>query len=110
MANIEQVKHGVSEYVKNDVLPHLPTAKQIGVSIYIGLVMDNATGAVEKIKNHPALGLTGIFKDDDIDVDRLYSVARPQFEQRRTIEIPMIGELTFDGNDVDRLYKYIKEY
>ena len=39
----------------------------------------------------------------------LYNAARPKFEQRLPISIPFIGELTFDQNDVDKLYRYIKE-
>lgn len=109
MANIEQIKRGVAEYVKNDVLPHLPTAKQIGVSIYIALVTDNASAAVAKLKDNPAFEITGVFQGDEIDIDKLYSVAKPQFEHKQTIEIPFVGELTFDGGDIDKLYNYIKE-
>lgn len=109
MANIEQIKRGTAEYIKNDVLPHLPTAKQIGVGIYVALVMDNAAAAVAKLKENPAFEITGVFRGDEIDIDKLYSVAKPQFEQKQTIEIPFVGELTFDGGDVEKLYKYIKE-
>nr|DAL56400.1 MAG TPA_asm: Polysaccharide biosynthesis/export protein [Caudoviricetes sp.] len=36
-------------------------------------------------------------------------MAKPQFEHKQTIEIPFVGELTFDGGDIDKLYNYIKE-
>ena len=45
----------------------------------------------------------------NINIDRLYNAVRPKFEQRLPVSIPFIGELTFDQNDVDKLYRYIKE-
>ena len=45
----------------------------------------------------------------NINIDRLYNAARPKFEQKFPVSIPFIGDLTFDQNDVDKLYRYIKE-
>lgn len=45
-----------------------------------------------------------------IDIDQLYSLARPKMEgQKITVQIPIFGELRFDVNDLDKLYQYIKE-
>lgn len=45
----------------------------------------------------------------NIDIDRLYSAARPKFENKLSVSVPFIGELKFDQNDIDKLYKYIQE-
>ena len=48
--------------------------------------------------------------EGNIDLDRLYNAARTQVDGKKIpLTIPVIGELRFDVNDVDRLYKYIQE-
>lgn len=53
----------------------------------------------------------GVMSDGgEIDLDRLYNAARPRFDgQKIPVEIPMVGELRFDVNDLDKLYKYMQE-
>ena len=45
----------------------------------------------------------------NIDLDRLYNAARPRFENKLTVSVPLLGDLRFDQNDVDKLYRYIQE-
>ena len=48
--------------------------------------------------------------EGNIDLDRLYNAARTRVDGKKIpLTIPVIGELRFDVNDVDRLYKYIQE-
>ena len=55
--------------------------------------------------------MMGIMDEDgNIDLDRLYNAARTRVDGKKIpLTIPVIGELRFDVNDVDRLYKYIQE-
>ena len=55
--------------------------------------------------------MMGIMDEEgNIDLDRLYNAARTQVDGKKIPwDIPVIGELKFDVNDVDRLYKYIQE-
>ena len=51
-----------------------------------------------------------IFLEGNIDLDRLYNAARTRVDGKKIpLTIPVIGELRFDVNDVDWLYKYIQE-
>ena len=51
-----------------------------------------------------------IFDDTgNIDLDKLYNAARPRFENKLSVSVPFIGDLKFDQNDVDKLYKFIQE-
>ena len=49
--------NGIKKYIYTDMLPHLSTAKQIGAAVYIELVQTNATNAVAKLKDHPAVSI-----------------------------------------------------
>lgn len=51
-----------------------------------------------------------IFDDaGNIDLDKLYNAARPRFENKLTVSVPLLGDMRFDQNDVDKLYRYIQE-
>ena len=51
-----------------------------------------------------------IFDDSgNIDLDKLYNAAPPRFENKLPVSVPLLGDMRFDQNDVDKLYRYIQE-
>ena len=111
MVTIDQAMRGVAQYADNEIIPHLPTGKGIGAGIALALIMDGGKNRVLALKDHPAVQMMGIMDaDGNIDLDRLYNAARARVDGKKIpLTIPVIGELRFDVNDVDRLYKYIQE-
>ena len=111
MVTIDQAMRGVAQYADNEIIPHLPTGKGIGAGIALALIMDGGKSRILALKDHPAVQMMGIMDaEGNIDLERLYNAARPKVDgQKVPLTIPIIGELRFDVNDVDRLYKYIQE-
>ena len=111
MVTIDQAMRGVAQYADNEIIPHLPTGKGIGAGIALALIMDGGKSRILALKDHPAVQMMGIMDEDgNIDIDRLYNAARTRVGGKKIPwDIPVIGELKFDVNDVDRLYKYIQE-
>lgn len=111
MVTIDQAMRGVAKYADNEIIPHLPTGKGIGAGIALALIMDGGKNRILALKDHPAVQMMGIMDaEGNIDLDRLYNAARTQVDGKKIpLTIPVIGELRFDVNDVDRLYKYIQE-
>ena len=111
MVTIDQAMRGVAKYADDEIIPHLPTGKGIGAGIALALIMDGGKNRILALKDHPAVQMMGIMDaDGNIDLDRLYNAARTQVDGKKIpVTIPIIGELRFDVNDVDRLYKYIQE-
>ena len=111
MVTIDQAMRGVAQYADNEIIPHLPTGKGIGAGIALALIMDGGKSRILALKDHPAVQMMGIMDTDgNIDLDRLYNAARARMDGKKIpLTIPVIGELRFDVNDVDRLYKYIQE-
>ena len=101
----------VPYHADNEIIPHLPTGKGIGAGIALALIMDGGKSRILALKDHPAVQMMGIMDEDgNIDIDRLYNAARTRVDGKKIPwDIPVIGELKFDVNDVDRLYKYIQE-
>ena len=111
MVTIDQAMRGVAKYADDEIIPHLPMGKGIGAGIALALIMDGGKAQLLKLRENPAVQMMGIMDaDGNIDLDRLYNAARTQVDGKKIpLTIPVIGELRFDVNDVDRLYKYIQE-
>lgn len=107
---IDQAMRGAVRFAYNEIIPHLPGGKGIGAGIALALIMDGGRSRILALREHPAVKLMQIMDEQgNIDLDRLYNAARPKFENKLSVSVPFIGELRFDQNDVDKLYKYIQE-
>lgn len=107
---IDQAMRGAARFADNEIIPHLPGGKGIGAGIALALIMDGGRSRILALREHPAVKLMQIMDEQgNIDLDRLYNAARPKFENKLSVSVPFIGELKFDQNDVDKLYKYIQE-
>ena len=111
MVTIDQAMRGVAKFADNEIIPHLPTGKGIGAGIALALIMDGGKSRILALKDHPAVQMMGVMDaEGNIDLDRLYNAARARVDGKKIpLTIPVIGELRFDVNDVDKLYQYIQE-
>jgi hypothetical protein len=110
MVTIDQAMRGAAKFADNEIIPHLPTGKGIGAGIALALIMDGGKAQLLKLRENPAVKMMGVMDEDgNIDLDRLYNAARPRFENKLTVSVPLLGDLRFDQNDVDKLYRYIQE-
>ena len=111
MVTIDQAMRGIMRFADTEVIPHLPTGKGIGAGIALALVMDGGKTQLLKLRENPAVQMMQIMDEQgNIDIDRLYSAARPKMDgQKLPVMVPIIGELRFDVNDLDKLYRYIQE-
>lgn len=111
MVTMSQFQNGIARYIDADILPHLTGFKRIGLGIYAGLAANNVGDLLMKYKEHPAVEVLNLMDSDgNIDVDRLYAVAAPMFAngEKYSVNIPMIGEMSVDRTDLEKLYQYIK--
>ena len=109
MVTIQQAQQGISRFIDNEVLPHMTGIKKIGLGMYSALALQNAAGALEKLKTNPAIAMLNVIDDNGmIDIDALYNVAVPMFAEKQTFDLPVIGSVTFDRNDVEKLFRYIR--
>ena len=110
MVTIDQAMRGAVRFIETEILPHLPTGKGIGAGIAVALIMDGGKEKILSLRSHPVVQVMGVMDENgNVNIDRLYNAARPKFEQKLPVSVPFIGELKFDQNDVDKLYRYIQE-
>lgn len=111
MVTMQQVKNGLVKYIDADVLPHLAGIKKLGLGVYTALAANNVVGLIEKYREHPAVAVLDVIDTDgNVDIDKLYQAVAPQFAngEKQTISIPLIGDMTVDKSDLEKLYRYIK--
>lgn len=107
---IDQAMRAAVRFADNEIIPHLPGGKGIGAGIMLALIMDGGREKLLALREHPAVKLMRVMDEQgNIDIDRLYNAARPKFESKLPVAVPLIGELKFDQNDVDKLYRYMQE-
>lgn len=107
---IDQAMRGAMRYADNEVIPHLPGGKGIAAGVMLALIMEGSKEKILALRENPAVKMMQIIDDaGNIELDRLYSAARPRFENKLAVDVPLLGELRFDQSDADKLYKYIKE-
>ena len=111
MVTMQQVKTGLVKYIDTDVLTHLTGIKKLGLGVYTALAANNVVGLMEKYREHPAVAVLDVIDaEGNVDIDKLYQAVAPQFAngEKQTISIPLIGDMTVDRTDLEKLYRYIK--
>ena len=90
MVTIDQAMRGVAQYADNEIIPHLPTGKGIGVGIALALIMDGGKAQLLKLRENPAVQMMGVMDEaGNIDLERLYNAARPRFDgQKLPVTVP----------------------
>lgn len=106
----EQVINGLISYADNEVMSKLPTSGKWVMGTAIGLATTKANNLVETLKTNTIVQMLGIVDEKGmIDVESLINAMKQSADKygNISVDVPMIGKLTFTSSDVDRLRTYI---
>lgn len=111
MVTLAQVQHGLSRFIDNDMLPLLNGWQKWGFGTIAGLSLAKLANIFNELKSKPFVAALGIVDQNNmIDIDLLYKEVHKIAQQSPvTIDVPMIGSLTLNVQDIEKLYRYIKE-
>lgn len=109
MIEVKKVAAGFTEYANRHILPKMPPTKQFVAGMALGLVGSRAEDLFGLLTDKEWAKALGLTDGRLVDIDRLYAVAKEQATKLGTIpiEVPMLGLLTFNSNDLDDLYRII---
>lgn len=109
MVNLQQVVNGITQFLDNEMLPHMTGWQKWTFGVVASLALNRAVPIFNEIKNKPIVkALQVISADDNIDIDTLYRELHKQAQKGAiTVEIPGAGAFTFKVDDVENLYRYI---
>ena len=103
-----QISEGIARYVDRELVPKVPGIRKwiLGASgAYIGNIVSAWISRYSDI-----LSKTGVMSEDGmIDLDSLVSSLRKTASENGQVteHMPIIGDVTFDSSDIEKLYSYI---
>ena len=110
MVSVNKIRDGVIEYAHARVLPKLSPGKQFAAGTVLGIAAARVDAIANELAANSAVRATGIITENGmVDIDTLYNAAMAQLRRQKTLplDVPLIGRLTFDENDIAELYRTI---
>lgn len=108
-ANLAQVQRGVERYISAEFLSKLSGVQKWVIDAAAAMYLTNAPAIFNSLKGNPLVSALDIVDEQDhIDVDKLYKHFKAAASKGpATMTIPILGAVTLNENDVDKLYNYI---
>lgn len=111
MYNYNQVMNGVIKYVDNEILDKIQGWQKWVVGAGIGVALNKTSEIFNELKKNVMIKTLGIIDDNDmIDIDTLYREIKKQARKSAvSFSVPMLGTMSLNESDVDKLYNFIKD-
>lgn len=111
MVTIDQIQNGVATYLDIELMPKLSDNKlqKVLAGTMIGIAISKSGNIIRSYKDNTVVKMLGIMDDNcNVDIDMLKNELIKQVgTDGIPIELPMIGTMTFNKTDIEKLYKYI---
>jgi len=109
MVHYTKVVHGLAEFINQDIVSKLNgSMKAWVVGGIVVLVSNKASALFNELKKTPMIESLGIIDGEMIDIETIYNSILPVAQKgSATINIPMIGAVTYSATDVESAYRYI---
>lgn len=109
MVHYSKVVSGLMSYVDNEIVAKMNgSLKGWGVGIVAGLLGRKADQVFVALRNNPIAASLGLIDGEMVDAEAVYSEALRMAQRgSATVNVPMLGAITFTTADVESLYRYI---
>ena len=111
MVHKSKVLYGVAGYIDDEIVAKLAGSwKAWAVGGLAGIAVNRADGLIAQYANHPMVKALGLIDGENIDVETIITELRKQAQRNAaTIDIPIVGPVTFTATDIDSLYRHIMQ-
>ena len=103
--------NGLVNYADSEVINNLPTSGKWLMGTGLGIATTKVNDIVEMLNNNAIAKTMGIVDDEGMfDIDLIADNLKKSANRygKMSIQIPLIGKLTFSEADVDSLRNYIE--
>lgn len=109
MIHKSKVLHGVAAYIDDEIVSKLAGSwKAWAVGGLAGIAVSRGDALISQYANNPIVKALGLMDGDMIDVEAIATELRRQASRGpATIDVPLIGPITFGPSDIDSLYRHI---
>ena len=110
MATLAQVKAGAAAYIEQEIIAKIDGWQKWVAGAAVSMALNRADGIFDVLKQNPAIKLLGVIDDSgNIDIEALYTEFKRQAQRGPiSFDVPMVGRLTLNESDVDKIYANIK--
>jgi DNA-binding transcriptional regulator LsrR (DeoR family) len=110
MYDYNKVINGVAKYIDDEIVNKITGWQRWVVGSGVGIALSNATNVFNQLKNNEFVKMLGVIDEKDrIDVDKIYKELKKQAQKGAiTFNAPMIGAITLNEQDVEKVYGFIK--
>lgn len=109
MVTLAQVRAGVGRYLEAEMISKICGWQKWVVGAAASMALDQSAAIFNQLKTNPIVQALGVIDEQDgIDIDRLHAEFAKQAQRGAvTFDVPIIGSLTLNAQDVDKIYQYI---
>ena len=110
MVTYEQVIDGISKFVDSEIISQLTGNSKVLLGIGAGVALKKGESIYKNLKNNSIIKMLDIIDEEGhIDIETLYQEVKKQAQKEIIrLEIPMLGTLKLNDEDIEKLYGYIK--
>lgn len=110
MYEYNKVINGIAKYIDSEIVDKITGWKKWVVGSGVGIALSNSSNIFNQIKDNDFVKMLNIIdKDNKIDVDKIYKEMKKQARKGAvTFDVPMIGAITLNEQDVEKMYEFIK--
>lgn len=110
MATIAQIQRGFARFLDTQISGAFDGWKKAVVLGGGTLLIANLPKLAETYGNHPVVAALGVYQDGNVDIDALYNAVVPYMGiDKIPVNIPKVAQIKIGKEDLDLLYKFIKE-
>lgn len=109
MIHYSRVIKGAVDYIDSEIVSQMNgSLKGWGLGIVTGLMAKKAEQLFAELREMPLVASLGIVEGEMVDVEAIYAEAlRAAQRSSATVNLPVIGPVTFKAADVESLYRHI---
>lgn len=109
MVHKSKVMHGLVGYVEDEIVSKMAGSwKAWVIGGAAGLVAARADRLLGELASNPMIAALGLMEGENIDIDAIYAELLKQARRgSMTLDVPLVGPVTFGTADVESLYRHI---
>lgn len=110
MVTYEQFINGMTKFIDAEILNQLTGNSKILMGIGTGIALKKGENIFNNLKNNSIIKMLDLIDaNGNIDIETLYEEVKKQARNEIIrLEIPMIGILKLNEEDIEKIYSYIK--
>ena len=111
MYSYNVVLKGIAKYIDNEIIAKINGWQKWVMGAGVGILLSNSTEFYNNLTQNEFVKMLNVIdKNGEIDVDKIYEEIKKQAQKSSiTFNAPIVGMITLNEKDVDKIYKYIKE-